>query len=252
HDLLLGQAGTRLDHHEDLDRLAGTIIRHANRGTLQHTRQGGQHIFQFVRIHVEAGHQDHVLLAVDDADETVRLDDSYITGLQPAIGAEHFIGGFLALPVAFHYLRAFGTELAPLAKRQVVAFFVDHLAAGGGNRDADGADLDILNRINRDYWAGFGQAVTCTDGAASNLLPPLSRCQLQGRATGTGQLQTGKIQSAECLVVAQGDKQAIETHRGGELEVAQVPDHRRQIARVGDQYVVVTGQHHHHAVHGKG
>ena len=75
---------------------------------------------------------------------------------------------------------------------------------------------------------------------------------MQGHAAGKGQFQAGEVQATEVLVVAQGHEQGVQADEPGELVIAQVLDHRRQVARVGDQHVMVAGQHQHHAVHGKG
>src|SRR5690606_40728148 len=115
----------------------------------------------------------------------------------------------------------------------------DHAAFGGGQRDADGADLDVLHRVDRHHGAGFGHAVAFADGAAGDFLPALGGGQLQGHAPGEGQLEVGEVQTAEGFVVAQGHEQGVQADEAGERVVAQVLDHRRQVTRVGDQHVVV-------------
>ncbi len=42
------------------------LVRHADRGDFQHARMQRDDLLQLVRIDVEAGDEDHVLLAVDD------------------------------------------------------------------------------------------------------------------------------------------------------------------------------------------
>ena len=113
--LFLGQRHARFGDDEDLDRLARFLVRHADGCALQHARQGREHVFQFVRVHVETGDQNHVFLAIDDAHVTVRLDQRDVTGLQPAFAVEDFIGGVLTLPVTLHHLRTFHTQLADFA-----------------------------------------------------------------------------------------------------------------------------------------
>lgn len=76
--------------------------------------------------------------------------------------------------------------------------------------------------------------------------------QLQRHAAGEGQLQRGEVQLAEGFVVAQGDEQGVQADEAGELPLAEVLEHRRQVARVGDQDVVVAGEHHRHAMEGEG
>ncbi|MNQ82611.1 hypothetical protein D3C85_976650 [compost metagenome] len=219
---------------------------------MQHARQGRQHVFQLVGVDVEAGHQNHVLLAVDDAHVTVFLDHRDIAGLQPAIGVEDFVGGVLALPVALHHLWSLDAQLADRAERQFVALVVDDLALGRGHRDADGAQLDVLDRVDRGHRAGFGHAETFAYRAAGNLGPTLGSGQLQGHAAGQGDLQRGKVELLEVLVVAQGNEQGVEADEAAELVARQILDHARQVARVGDQHVMVADQHHGHAMEGEG
>src|SRR5690606_11775484 len=171
--LLLGQALARLDHDEDLDRLTGFFVRHTDGRARQHARQGRQHVFQFIRIDVEAGHQNHVLLAVDDTQVTVFLNKTDVTGLQPAFSIEDFIGGFLALPVALHHLRALDAQLTDLTDRQLLAVITDDLGLGRGQRNADGAELDGAERVDRGHRAGLGHAEAFADGAAGDFLPAL-------------------------------------------------------------------------------
>ena len=55
-----------LAHDDDLDRLAALGVGDADRADLQHPRMGHHHVLDLVRIDVEAGDDDHVLLPVHD------------------------------------------------------------------------------------------------------------------------------------------------------------------------------------------
>ena len=180
HHLVLGQGGTWLDHDEDLDVLPGLLVRHADGSALQHARQGRQHVFQFVGVDVETGDQNHVFLAVDNAHVAVRLDDRNVTGLQPTFAVEDLGGGIFALPVALHHLRAFDAQLADLTQGQLDAVIGDDFAQGRRHRNADSADLDLLDRVDRRHRAGLGHAVAFADVAAGHGFPTLGRRQLQG------------------------------------------------------------------------
>ena len=46
----------------------------------------GNHILDLVGIDVEAGRQDHVLLAIDDADKALLVDGRHVAGTQVAVG----------------------------------------------------------------------------------------------------------------------------------------------------------------------
>jgi len=54
------------------------------------------HVFDLVRIDVEARHQDHVLLAVDDADEAFVIHDADVSGAEESVGRHH-LGGLVRL-----------------------------------------------------------------------------------------------------------------------------------------------------------
>ncbi|MCY1413979.1 hypothetical protein D9M71_294170 [compost metagenome] len=239
-------------HHEELHRLAGLVVGHADGRAAGHLGMRHDHVLDLVRVDVEAGHDDQVLLAVDDAYIAIRVDHRDIAGLQPALGIQHLGRGIGALPVALHHLRALDAQLAGLAEAQIVAGLVDHLAQGRGHRNPDGPRLVVLARIDRHHRTGFGKAVPLADGAAGDLLPALGTRLLQGHAARDGQLQPGEVQAAECLAVAQGYEQGVETDEAVELPLGHLADHCRQVARVGDQHIVVAHQHHRHAVKGEG
>ncbi|RMV68156.1 hypothetical protein ALP06_05360 [Pseudomonas coronafaciens pv. atropurpurea] len=251
HDLVLGQRDARFGDDKDLDAFTRLLVRHANGRALQHAGKCGEYVFQFVGVHVEAGDQDHVLLAVDNPDIAIRLNDRDVAGLEPAIAADHFIGSILTLPVAFHDLRAFDAQFARLAKRQLVAGIIDDLAQRRRHRNADSAHLDVLRRIDRRHRAGLGHAIAFTDGTVGNLLPALGGSLLQGHATRQSDFQRREVEVAKVLVIAQRHKQGVEADKTAELPFRQLLDHRRQIARVADQDVVIAQQHHRHAVKGE-
>ena len=65
-----------------------------------HAGMRGDDFLDFVRIDVEAGDQDHVLLAVDQEDEALLVDIADVAGAQEAVGMEDRGGFFRPLPVA--------------------------------------------------------------------------------------------------------------------------------------------------------
>jgi hypothetical protein len=83
------------DHH--LDRLAGTRVGHADGAAFENARMRRQHAFDLVRIDVETGHQDHVLLAVGDGDDAVLIHVPDVAGGQPAV-AQHLAAVSAGLP----------------------------------------------------------------------------------------------------------------------------------------------------------
>src|SRR5690606_11543056 len=128
-----------LAHDHRLDRLAEALVRDADGGDLEHAGHGGDHVLDLVRVHIEARDQDHVLLAVDDVEETLLVHLRHVAGVQPAFGVDDPGGLFRPVPVAAHRLRAADAQLADLADRQLPAFLVLDAGLGGGNGQADRA-----------------------------------------------------------------------------------------------------------------
>ncbi len=60
-------------------------VRHADHGAFQHAGVAGDHFLDLVRIDVEAGDQDHVLLAVDDLGVAVRVHHADVAGAEIAV-----------------------------------------------------------------------------------------------------------------------------------------------------------------------
>ena len=85
---------------------------------------GGHHILDLVRVDVEAGHENHVLLAIDDVEIAAFIHAPDIAGTQPAIGGDGLGGFFGALPIAGHDLRPTDADFAHLALRQQIAVIV--------------------------------------------------------------------------------------------------------------------------------
>ena len=117
-DLGVGDGGV-LAHDHDLDRLAGLGVRHAERADLMHARVGHHHVLDLVRIDVEAGDENHVLLPVDDEEIAALVDPGDVAGLQVAVRGHH-MGRLVRLhPVAGHHLRSLDAKLARLSHRRV-------------------------------------------------------------------------------------------------------------------------------------
>src|SRR5689334_8658787 len=70
-NILLGEVRVLLDH-VDLRHFARVRVGHADHGALEHAGVHRHHLLDLVRENLEAGDDDHVLLAVNDADEAFR------------------------------------------------------------------------------------------------------------------------------------------------------------------------------------
>ena len=210
------------------------------------------HLFDFVGVYVEARHDDHVFLAVDDAGKAIRVDHGNVTGLEPAFGVQCLGRGLGLLPVALHDLRALDAQLAGFPQCQLVAVGVDHLESRAHHRDAHRAQSrQRAIGVGAGHGRRFGQAVPFDDAAACQLFPALCRGLDQGGAAGIGDLECGEIELAEAGVVHQRDEQGVEAQQRRKPPLAQLLDEARYVPRVGDQYVVVAGDHHAHAVRGE-
>ena len=103
------------------------------------------HAFDLVRIDVEAGHQDHVFLAVDDARVALLVHDADVAAAKVAVRSHDLRRLLRALPVAGHHLRPADADLACLAQRQFVAGVVADRDFGGRHRQPDRAG-ELLQR----------------------------------------------------------------------------------------------------------
>src|SRR5450756_1554286 len=81
-DDVLGGEVRILLHHKRLDGFAGAGVLDADHGTFQHAGMAGDHFLDLVGIDVEARHQDHILLAIDDLGEAVRCHHADIAGAE--------------------------------------------------------------------------------------------------------------------------------------------------------------------------
>src|SRR5688572_27104177 len=111
-------------HHEKLRHLARVLVGHADRGALEHARMHRDDLLDLVRIHVEARHEDHVLLAVHDADESLLVHDADVAGMEEPVLTDHLGGLVGPLPVAGHHLRPADADLARLAERHVAVVVI--------------------------------------------------------------------------------------------------------------------------------
>src|SRR5439155_25765494 len=126
-----------------------------------------------VRVYVESGDQDHVLLAVLDVDEPARVHVADVAGAQPPPG-EHHLGGLVgAIPVAARHLRAADADLADLPELEVPAVVVLDRDLGGWDRQADRAVERRAGWIYAGRGRGLGETPGLREPAASHLFPAL-------------------------------------------------------------------------------
>ena len=74
-----------------------------------------RHLLDFVGVHIETRYQNHVLDAIDDANEALCIHDRQIACLQESIGRHDRCSVLRALPVTLHDLGAPHTQFARFA-----------------------------------------------------------------------------------------------------------------------------------------
>ena len=102
---VFGQAGVFFDD-EHFDCFTGVFVRYADDRAFEHFRMHDGDVFNFVRVHVKAGNEHHVLFTVNDFNEALLVHDADVARAEKAVGGHDFCGFIRALPVASHNLRA--------------------------------------------------------------------------------------------------------------------------------------------------
>src|SRR3984957_15736535 len=121
--VLGGEAWVLLDD-EGLDGLAGPRVLHADHGAFQHARMACDHFLDLVRIDVEAGDEDHILLAVDDLGGAVSAHHADVASAEIAVRGHHLRGLVRPVPVTGHHLWTLRADFARLAEWHFVAVVV--------------------------------------------------------------------------------------------------------------------------------
>src|SRR3546814_239168 len=209
---LLGRQRRILLDDDQLDRLAGLLVRYADGSHLEHAGHHRDDVLDLVGVHVESRYQDHVLLAVDDVEEAFLVHLRHVAGVQPAVGVDDLCGVLGAVPVALHHLRALDAQFAHFAHREHRAVFVLDAGIGGRHWQADRAVVfGQVHRVDAGRGRGFGQAVGFDQGHAGDLLPALGHRALHRHAAAERQAQVREVDLLEAGRV----EQAVEQRGGG-------------------------------------
>ena len=126
-------------HHKNLDGFALHGVGNANGGALHHTGTKRNDVFQFRGEHVEAAHNDHVFLAIDNSEKSFFVHDAHIAGAHEAIGREGFACFFFLLVIAHHDVGAANANFTRLTLGQALAIVVFDGHFDAGQRQANGA-----------------------------------------------------------------------------------------------------------------
>ena len=244
HQRFFGERRVLLDN-KDLGNLSGFFVGNANGRAFQHAGVACHHVFDLVGVNVEAGDENHVLLAIDDLHKAALVHHADVTGLQGAVGGHRRSGFLRPVPVAFHHLRAGDADFADAADGQDVAIIVADGDDCGGNRQADGAgEFGDVDRIGGRHGGSFGEAVAFENWHTRGLVPALGHRALHGHATGRGKPERGEIYLAEIGMVEQGVVKRVETTDGGEFMGLQFLDETRYVARIGNEQVAAAVLQH--------
>ena len=206
-----------------------------------------EHGFHFRRIHVEAVHDDHVFLPLDDRAEAVFVHPGDVASVEPdaavLAGPERPLGLVPTLPIALHDLRARDAQLPGFAERQLAraGLDIDDLDVGVYHRDADRTGLargQLWRRVG--HRRGFRQTVPFAQVASEGALPLVDDFDRARRAAG---VERAHVLEAEFL------------HAGMIEERDEHRRHRRKVGRPvlldGRQHLfdIVLGQQHLQGAH---
>src|SRR5271166_2112200 len=89
------------EDHEGGDLLTPDRIVHSHDGTFGHRGMREDRFLHLTRVDVLPAGDDHVVLAADEKDEAVLVDDAHVAGVQPSV-PETLGRQFWVLPVAEH------------------------------------------------------------------------------------------------------------------------------------------------------
>ena len=135
-----------------------------------------QSLFDLARIDLEAGDDDHLLLAIDDREVPVIVEARDVARVEPAIAQRQ--GGLVRpLVVTVHELRPAQDQLAGLARAHVLhtRVEIDDPRLDVGERDTDRADLLLAlakERIAMRHRRGFREAVSLDELRTGQLDEP--------------------------------------------------------------------------------
>ncbi len=205
---LRGEARILLDH-EQRDDFAGILVRLRDRGDFEHARVRRDDAFNLVGIHVEAGHQNHVLLSIFDVNEAGGVHAPDVAGAQP-IAEHHFLGLIRPVPITAHDLRSEYADFSDAVHRQFLAGIVADRDVGRGNGQADGPVEIQAGRIGGRDRRGFGQAPALGHDTTRHLFPTRGHHCLQGHAAGEGNAQRAEVHALEARRMQQRVEERID------------------------------------------
>ncbi|CAM2152554.1 hypothetical protein PT2222_280121 [Paraburkholderia tropica] len=233
--VLVGERRILLDDIE-LHRFARMLIGHAHGRHFEHARQLRDHVLDFVRINVEARHQNHVLLAVDELDIATRIHHADVARLEVAVGGHDLRRFFRTLPVTRHHLRSANADLARFADRQFVAVVVANRDFRGRQRQPDRARvLGGRGRVAGHARRCFGQPITFDNRRLRALVPALRNRFLHRHAAAVRDQQMREVELVEIGMIENRVIERVDRRERRNRIAVQFLDHARDVARIRNQ-----------------
>ena len=145
-----------------------------------------QAVLDLARSDAEAGRGDHVVVAADEADVAVLVDDALVAGGHP-VADELLARGLRPAPIfqEHHRVGPLHRDLPDLARLHRLAVAVDHRHHVPRHRLAHGARLEHAQlRAGAEHQIAFGLAVELVDGQPERRLAPFQRLEPERLAAG--------------------------------------------------------------------
>src|SRR5665213_2061114 len=229
---------------EQLDGLSRLLVGHADDRAFEDTRVHRDNRLDFIRIDVEPRHQDHVLLAVDDAHVAALVHHADVAAREEAVRGNRLCRVFRALPVAGHHLRAADADLAALADRYVVAS-ID--AQGDFRRWHKQADRAVIRRqverVDRRRGRCLGKAIGLRQRRAGDLLPPPRDRFVHRHGATQREHQRREVELRKTGSVEQRVEKRVDAGDRREAVACHLADQAVDVARIGDQHVLAAERH---------
>ena len=212
----------------------------------------GHDALDLVRIDVESGDEDHVLLAVLDEHEALRVHAPDVAGAQPV--AEHDLLGLVGpVPVAAHQLRAEHADLADFVGRAVPRPSSSRMET---SVEGIGSPIDPLKSkpdgIDAGGGRGLGQSPGLGEHVAGDLLPARGDHRLHRHAAAERDLAAREKSSDSKPGVCSSALNSVFTPlMKKNLCLLQLRDEAREVARIGDEHVLRAEPREQQAVRGE-
>ena len=211
----------------------------------------GDHVLDVARVDVEAARDDHVLGAVDDAQEAVGIAHGNVAGMQPA--ALEGFGGQLGIAVAVHHQRPLHDDFARLSIGYRIAVAVVQFEADPGARQpAAGKPVQVVRIMVRlahvaDHHRCFRLPVELREDRADALDRFLEPRRADRGGAVEDRFQTGEVELVEARVIEQGiDHRRHQHHAVDAVRLDHFHDLHRIEARQDQERAAAQQRGHEH------